>query len=180
MHQDYITSSGCILDDLKRDPIDFFNTFVKPSDPRFRVARGVQVPEVRVPFQRFTELCGPSPRRRGILQKPPMHKAMRSTQNVRAATTWSDIGEHRMHFHPTRRQQPAGVIAIDVPAGAGYVPLMADRELQKEGPPITRFLPGLALQYLIDRLDHTSATDGAKSRIGFQMLQVYRPRHCPS
>jgi len=55
MHQDHVTSQGSILDDLER-PIDLFDAFVKPRDPRFRIARGVQIPEVRVPFERFTEL----------------------------------------------------------------------------------------------------------------------------
>ena len=76
MHQDHVTGRGSILDDLERYPIDFFDVFVKPRNPRFRIAHDPQIPEVRVPFERFTELCTPRPRRAGILRKPPMHKAM--------------------------------------------------------------------------------------------------------
>jgi hypothetical protein len=76
MHQDHVTSRRRILDNLERYPIDLFSTFVKSRDPLFRIARGVQIPEVRMPFERFTELRTSSPRWRRILRKPPMHKTM--------------------------------------------------------------------------------------------------------
>jgi hypothetical protein len=76
MHQDHVPSRCRILDSLERYSIDLFNTFVKPRDPRFRIARGVQIPEVRMPCERFTELRSWSPRWRWILRKPSMDKTM--------------------------------------------------------------------------------------------------------
>jgi len=79
-----------------------------------------------------------------------------------------------------RGQQPASVIAINVPASTRYIPLTPDRELQEEGAPIAWFLPRLAFQYLIDRLYRTRAPDRVKSGIALQMFQVFRPRRRPS
>jgi len=76
VHEDHVPGRGGILDDLERYPINLLDTFVKPGDPRFRIARGVQIPKVRVPFQSFTELRTSRPRRRWMLRKPPMHQAM--------------------------------------------------------------------------------------------------------
>lgn len=76
MHQDYVTRRRGILDNLERYQIDLSNTFVKPRDPRFRISRGVQIPEVQMPFERFTQLRTSSPRWRWILRKPPEHKTM--------------------------------------------------------------------------------------------------------
>ena len=50
MHQDYVAGRGRILDDLERDAIDLFDTFVKPGNPRCRISRGAQIAEVRVPW----------------------------------------------------------------------------------------------------------------------------------
>ena len=44
MHQNHVTGRGRILDDLERYPIDFFDTFVKPRDTGFRIARSIQIP----------------------------------------------------------------------------------------------------------------------------------------
>ena len=76
MHQDHVTGRGRILDDLERYPVNLLDTFVKPRDPRFRIARGAQIPEVRVPFEGFTKLCTSNPPLRWIPGKPPMHKTM--------------------------------------------------------------------------------------------------------
>ncbi len=57
MHQDHVTGRCNILNHLERYPVDFFDTFVKPRDPCFRIAGGAQIPEVRMPFEGFTELC---------------------------------------------------------------------------------------------------------------------------
>ena len=129
MHQDHVTSRRRILDNLERHPIDLFNTCVKPRDPRFRISRGVQIPEVRMPFERFTELRTSSPRWRWMLRKPPMHKAMRCAKNVCATAMWSNVGQHRVYFHATGGQQPASVIAINMPASSRYIPLTPDWEL---------------------------------------------------
>jgi hypothetical protein len=87
--------------------------------------------------------------------------------------------QHRVHLHATRRNQPASVIAVNVPTCVRYIPFTPDRELQEEGAPITRFPPGLTLQDLIDRVERTGAPYGAKGGIGLDVLQVYRTRRCP-
>ena len=66
------------LDDalVQQEAINLFGTFVKARDPRFGVARRVQISEVRVPAERFAEFCRSIPRRRWILRKPSMHQTM--------------------------------------------------------------------------------------------------------
>jgi hypothetical protein len=180
MHQDHVASRRSQFEDLERYPIDFFDTLMKARDPRFRIARRVQIPEVWVPFQRFAELRCSSLWRRWILAKPAVHQTMRSAENVHAAAAWLDVVQHGVYFHAGGGRQAAGVIAIDVPACARYIPLTPDRELQEEGAPIARLLPGLALQHLIDRLERTLGADRAENRIGLQVLQVFGPRRRPS
>jgi hypothetical protein len=50
MHQENITSRCSILVDLERYSIDLFDAFVETSDTISRVARGTQIPEVRMPL----------------------------------------------------------------------------------------------------------------------------------
>ena len=76
MHQDHVTSRRRILDDLERYSSDLFDAFVETGDPRSRITRGTQIPEVRVLLERFPELRASSPRWRRILRKPPMHEPM--------------------------------------------------------------------------------------------------------
>ena len=57
VHQDHVAGRRCVLENLERYPIDLFDMLVKPRDPRRRIARRGQIPKVRVPFERFTELC---------------------------------------------------------------------------------------------------------------------------
>jgi hypothetical protein len=85
-----------------------------------------------------------------------------------------------VNFHTTRGRELAGVISINVPAFTRYIPFTPDRELQEEGAPITRFLPSLTFQHLIDRLNRRRALNSEKSGIGLQVLQVFRPCHRPS
>jgi len=180
VHQDHVTRRCSVLDDLQRYSINHFGTFVEPGDTRSRIASGTQISEVRVLLQGSPVLRTLSPFWRRILRKPLMHETMRSAKDVRAATTWSDVGQHRMYLHATGGQKSARVIAIKVPASARYIPFTPGRELQEEGTPITRSLPRLAFQHFIDRADRTRAPDSTKSRVALQVLQAFRSRLRPS
>jgi hypothetical protein len=76
MHQDDVAGRSGILDNLERYPVHLFDTFVKPLYPGTRIARGVQIPQVRVPCERFAELGSSGLPWRWIFRKPPMRKTM--------------------------------------------------------------------------------------------------------
>ena len=101
VHQDHVTSRCSILYDLELYSIDLFDTFVEPGEMCSRITSSTQVPEVRVPLEGSPELRTSNPLWRRILRKPLMHETMRSAEDVRAATTCSDVGQHRVHLHAT-------------------------------------------------------------------------------
>ena len=68
---------------------------------------------------------------RRILGKPLVHQTVGSAEDVGPATTWSDVSQHRVHFNAGGRQQPALVLAINVPTRAGYIPFISGGELQE-------------------------------------------------
>ena len=111
MHQDHVASRRRILEDLKRYSIDLFDRFVEPGNTRSRITGSTQIPEVRVPLEGSPELRTSRPMRLWILRKPPVHKTMRSAEDVGAGTTWSNVGQHGVHQHADARRGP-GIAAL--------------------------------------------------------------------
>ena len=101
MHQNYVTSRCSVLGDLEWYPVDLFDALVEARDTRSGISRSIQIPEVRVPLERSTELRSPGPLCWWIFRKPLMHETMRAAEDVRAAATWSDVRQHRVYLHAT-------------------------------------------------------------------------------
>jgi hypothetical protein len=176
VHQDHVTGRGSILDDLEWYPINVFDMFVKPRDPHFRIARGAQIPEVWMPVREIYGAAHLEPsvevdsQKTTDVQDDVIRLRCSRRQNVVRRRSASRVFSRHRGATAGRRNRHQCATCVR------YIPFTPDRELQEESAPITRFLPRLALQYLIDRLDRTHTSDSAKSEIGLQVLQVHRPR----
>ena len=57
VHEDQVTGGCSILEHLERDAIDLFGALVKTSVAYAGVSCSAQSADVRVPLQRFAQLC---------------------------------------------------------------------------------------------------------------------------